>query len=70
MGVVTGLAWTALGGATLYIETLPVVEGSNPSLRTTGSMGDVMKESTSVRAYNSESGEREKEIMRETCETR
>lgn len=49
-GVVMGLAWTAAGGATLYIET--VVDASSKKdhagLRTTGQMGDVMKESTEI----------------------
>lgn len=51
-GVVTGLAWTSMGGATLYIET--VVERvadsskSGASLKTTGKMGEVMKESTEI----------------------
>ena len=50
-GVITGLAWTSLGGATLNIETINTSESSTPSLRTTGSMGDVMKESTQI-AYS------------------
>lgn len=51
VGVVTGLAWTAMGGATLYIETvaLPLKgDGSKGRLQTTGQMGDVMKESSVV----------------------
>lgn len=45
-GVAMGLAWTAVGGATLYIEALPI-EGE-PSLKITGQLGDVMKESTQI----------------------
>ena len=45
-GVAMGLAWTAVGGATLYIEVLPI-EG-NHELKITGQLGDVMKESTQL----------------------
>lgn len=41
-GVSTGLAWTALGGATLYIESIKT-ESNKPGFRTTGQMGEVMK---------------------------
>ena len=47
-GVVMGLAWTAAGGATLYVETAVEKFGKAPELRTTGQMGDVMKESTNI----------------------
>jgi ATP-dependent Lon protease len=43
VGVTTGLAWTAVGGTTLSIETT-VVPGTG-QLVLTGQMGDVMKES-------------------------
>ncbi|KAL3866563.1 hypothetical protein ACJMK2_043851 [Sinanodonta woodiana] len=52
-GVVTGLAWTALGGSTLYIETL-IKDKFDPStekegnLNVTGHLGDVMKESVTL----------------------
>lgn len=42
-GVVTGLAWTAVGGVTLTVE-VNVMEG-NGKVELTGSLGDVMKES-------------------------
>lgn len=43
-GVVTGLAWTAVGGEILYIESsLTRGKGDKPTL--TGNLGDVMKES-------------------------
>ncbi len=45
-GVAMGLAWTALGGATLYIEALAVP--GNSGLKLTGQLGDVMKESTQI----------------------
>lgn len=47
-GVVMGLAWTAAGGATLYVETAVERFGKGPELRTTGQMGDVMRESTNI----------------------
>jgi ATP-dependent Lon protease len=43
VGLVTGLAWTAVGGVTLEVE-VNVVEGTG-KLEMTGSLGDVMKES-------------------------
>ena len=45
-GVAMGLAWTAVGGATLYIEVLPI--NGTPDLKITGQLGDVMKESTQI----------------------
>ena len=43
VGVVTGLAWTSVGGTTLEVE-VNVVEGTG-KLELTGNLGDVMKES-------------------------
>lgn len=43
-GVVTGLAWTAVGGEILYIET-SLSRGKGNKLTLTGNLGDVMKES-------------------------
>ncbi len=43
VGVVTGLAWTSVGGVTLEVE-VNVVDGTG-KLSMTGSLGDVMKES-------------------------
>lgn len=43
VGVVNGLAWTAVGGELLQVE-VAVVEG-NGKIELTGSLGDVMKES-------------------------
>lgn len=43
-GVVTGLAWTSVGGEILFIET-SVSKSRNPQLTLTGNLGDVMKES-------------------------
>lgn len=43
-GVVTGLAWTAVGGEILFIET-GLSRSKAPRLTLTGNLGDVMKES-------------------------
>lgn len=43
-GVVTGLAWTAVGGEILFIES-SVSRSKAPRLTITGNLGDVMKES-------------------------
>ncbi|KAI7725680.1 hypothetical protein M8C21_000281 [Ambrosia artemisiifolia] len=49
LGVVMGLAWTAMGGSTLYIETTQVEQGEGKgSLHLTGQLGDVMKESAQI----------------------
>ena len=45
-GIVTGLAWTAVGGEILYIETL-FTKGSG-KIHVTGQLGDVMKESAEL----------------------
>ncbi|MBR6806317.1 MAG: endopeptidase La [Bacteroidaceae bacterium] len=43
-GVVVGLAWTAVGGEILYIET-SLSQGKDSKITLTGNLGDVMKES-------------------------
>lgn len=43
-GVVTGLAWTAIGGEILFVET-SLSRGKGGRLTLTGNLGDVMKES-------------------------
>ena len=45
-GIVTGLAWTQVGGVILYIETLRM-KGSG-KINLTGQLGDVMKESAQI----------------------
>lgn len=47
IGVTTGLAWTSLGGATLYIESV-ATPASKTEMRLTGQIGDVMKESSQI----------------------
>jgi ATP-dependent Lon protease len=50
-GVITGLAWTALGGATLEIEAVATLSETG-GLTLTGQLGEVMKESASLaRSY-------------------
>ena len=47
VGVVTGLAWTSMGGATLPIEASKVHDKAR-SLKLTGKLGQVMKESAEI----------------------
>jgi ATP-dependent Lon protease len=50
VGVITGLAYTSLGGATLHIESIPVPTGQ-PGFKQTGQLGQVMIESSEI-AYS------------------
>ncbi len=50
LGVVTGLAWTAMGGATLSIEAT-LVHSKNRGFKLTGKLGEVMRESAEI-AYS------------------
>ncbi|KAM5310638.1 lon protease homolog, mitochondrial isoform 1-T1 [Glossophaga mutica] len=53
-GVVMGLAWTAMGGSTLFVETSPrrpredSKADKDGSLEVTGQLGEVMKESARI----------------------
>ncbi|KAL3231483.1 Uncharacterized protein RNJ44_00518 [Nakaseomyces bracarensis] len=53
-GVIMGLAWTNMGGCSLYVESVleqPLHNCSHPTLERTGQLGDVMKESSRL-AYS------------------
>jgi ATP-dependent Lon protease len=50
VGVVTGLAWTAMGGATLNVEA-SLVHTKNRGFKLTGRLGEVMQESANI-AYS------------------
>ncbi|MFA7241136.1 MAG: endopeptidase La [Sulfuricellaceae bacterium] len=50
VGVVTGLAWTAMGGATLSIEAA-LIHTKNRGFKLTGQLGEVMRESAEI-AYS------------------
>jgi Lon-like ATP-dependent protease len=53
-GVAMGLAWTQMGGAALYVESIlesALTSDSRPGLATTGNLKAVMKESTAI-AYS------------------
>lgn len=47
VGVVTGLAWTQVGGEILFIES-SLSPAKTPTLTLTGNLGDVMKESATI----------------------
>jgi ATP-dependent Lon protease len=49
-GVTLGLAWTAMGGATLYIEA-NALKSKGPGFKQTGKLGEVMTESSEI-AYS------------------
>ncbi|MXS21893.1 MULTISPECIES: endopeptidase La [Pseudomonas] len=50
VGIITGLAWTSMGGATLPIEATRI-HTLNRGFKLTGKLGDVMKESAEI-AYS------------------
>ena len=50
LGIATGLAWTAMGGATLVIESSQI-HTLNRGFKLTGRLGEVMKESAEI-AYS------------------
>lgn len=60
LGVVTGLAWTSVGGEILMVEA-SLTDGKGEKMTLTGSLGDVMKESATIarqylRAHADEAG--------------
>ncbi len=50
VGLATGLAWTAMGGTTLVLETT-VIHNDRRGMKITGQLGKVMQESTEI-AYS------------------
>ncbi len=50
IGVINGLAWTAMGGTTLAVEASRIHDGSR-GFKQTGQLGDVMRESAQI-AYS------------------
>ena len=50
VGIITGLAWTALGGVTLDVEAT-LVHTKNRGFKLTGQLGEVMRESAEI-AYS------------------
>ena len=58
VGIVTGLAWTPLGGATLPVEAT-LVHRRQAGLKLTGQLGNVMQESANI-AYSYVRGNAEK----------
>lgn len=50
VGVITGLAYTTMGGTTLFIEALPI-PSNQPGFKQTGQLGNVMIESSEI-AYS------------------
>ncbi len=47
VGIVTGLAWTTMGGATLPVEA-QLVHSANRGFKVTGKLGEVMRESAEI----------------------
>ena len=64
IGVITGLAYTSVGGATLFIEA-SCVEAKNSGFKQTGQLGDVMVESTEIAyTYIRSIGSKDKKIQK------
>ena len=65
-GVVTGLAWTQVGGEILFIE-VSLSPSKTPTLTLTGNLGEVMKESATIamgylKAHTTQFGIKQKDI--------
>lgn len=69
IGVVTGLAWTQVGGEILFIET-SLSESKTPTLTLTGNLGDVMKESATLALGYIKAHQQELGIARKMIDTR
>ena len=67
MGIVTGLAWTSVGGEILQIET-SISKCKGGKLTLTGNLGDVMKESVSIALGHIKSHAKEYKINLEELE--
>lgn len=66
VGVVTGLAWTSVGGEILFVEA-SLSKGKEKKLTLTGNLGDVMKESAIlaleyIKSHTAELGVSQKEL--------
>ena len=66
-GVVTGLAWTSVGGCILYVES-SLSKGKGEKLTLTGNLGDVMKESATLAYQYIKAHAEELGISQETIE--
>ena len=66
-GVVTGLAWTSVGGDILFIES--ITSSGKGMLTMTGSLGNVMKESATIALEYIKSKHNDFGISKETLET-
>lgn len=68
IGVVTGLAWTQVGGEILFIET-SLSPSKQPTLTLTGNLGDVMKESATIALAYIKAHAKEFDIKQKDLET-
>ena len=68
IGIVTGLAWTAVGGETLEVE-VNVMDGSG-KMELTGNLGDVMKESAYAASSYIRSNAKQLEIAEDFYKTK
>ncbi len=68
LGVVTGLAWTSMGGDTLYIEAGMINTGKS-GFKQTGQLGDVMVESSEIAYLHLRSMLDQDEAMRKLFDT-
>lgn len=66
-GVVTGLAWTRVGGDILFIES--IISKGNGKMTMTGSLGNVMKESVTIALEYIKSNSEQLGIKPEVLET-
>jgi len=67
-GVVTGLAWTSMGGDTLFIEA-GIINSGKSGFKQTGQLGDVMVESSEIAYLHLRSSLDHDEAMRKLFDT-